>query len=693
MSSPLDPISAQEERSYKILRRIVNIIAVIVFAALFSFLGYEFYTFRVSSLDIGSHLRIQAGEEKSAFYTCETEPELVIHYHGIPSKSIRAVADKTELELKRQGIWGTLRTKLPKLKNGKHVITVIAGPYREAWAFSVDTEVPAIDLLGPKDGLATNKSSVTFYGKSKPLSHLTIKINNQTIHHDIPEDGSFKCVLPIAHGVNEIKWAIADRAGNSINGERKVICDLTPPSIEPMISSLDGTEQASPKKTGTIFSERNLVLHLSVKDLDSGIKTTSYVLDNRKPQQLEVPASKEAQEEEESETGGAGQEEASQTAPQTDPPADQTVTEPTATPLDSIPDDVPDSINDASFVQTQAPPEVSETMPDSSDDNNNAASAVVNAPIGTADDENQATATMEDRPAASQERSSAPSPTPTIKPLEKTVVKALAVKGKPLIAGAKGRSTEYTIPLNKLYDGDHTLSVTSVNGMGIANKRVLKFNVNSTDKFGEATLYLGATGEDVEELQKRLAARGYLQDGYSEGLYDEATKNAVIALQRHIGVAQDGICGPMVYGAIDKRIYVNLSQFELKLITEDEKVYTYPICIGVEEHPTPTGWFYIADMTKDPTWLPPNSEWAKDAKVIEPGPDNPLGTRWIGLDIGSIGFHGTPYPDTVGTRASHGCMRMRLADIEDLYDRVSVGTQVRIYAGDESDNMLHTYWH
>ncbi|MDO5296909.1 MAG: L,D-transpeptidase family protein [bacterium] len=681
MSAPLDPLSAQEEKSYRILRRIVNIIAVIVFTTLFAFIGYEFYTFRVSSLDIGSHLRIQAGDEKSAFYTCDTEPEVVIHYRGIPSKSITALIDKNELDLKRQGLWGTLTAKLSKLKNGKHTITVIAGPYRETWAFSVDTEVPSIDLLGPKDGLTTNKNSVTFYGKTKPFSRLSIKINEQTVQNDIPEDGNFKCVLSIGHGLNTIKWAVTDRAGNSINGERQVICDLTPPVIEPLISSLDGSEQASPKKTGTIFSERNLVLNLTVKDLDSGIKSTSYVLDGKKPQHLEVPASKEAQEEEE-------EAEAQQNADSSPEPQNLE-----STPLDAIPEDAATSIDGASFVQTQGEPsEISETMPDDPADTNNPASEVNNAPIGTRDDENQATATMEDQPAASP-IAPQPSPTPTHQPLTKTTVKALAVKGKPLIPGAKGRSTQYTIPLNKLYDGEHSLSVTSVNGMGIANKRIVKFNVNSSDKFGEATLYLGATGEDVEELQKRLAQRGYLEGTYSEGLYDEATKEAVIALQRHIGVAQDGVCGPMVYGAIDKRLYVNLSQYEVKLITEDEKIYTYPICIGVEEHPTPTGWFYIADMVKDPTWLPPNSEWAKDAKVIEPGPDNPLGTRWIGLDIGSIGFHGTPYPDTVGTRASHGCMRMRLVDIEDLYDRVSIGTQVRIFAGDESDNMLHTYWH
>ena len=680
MSAPLDSISAQEEKSYNILRKVVNVVATIVFLALFSFIGYEFYTFRVSGLDIGSHLRIKAGEETSAFYTCDTEPEIVIHYRGIPSKAIRAVADKNELTLKRQGLWGTLTAKLPKLKNGKHIITVIAGPYQESWAFSVDTEVPSIDLLGPKNGFITNKNSVTFYGKTKPHSRLTIKINEQNVHNDIPEDGKFKCVLSITHGLNTIKWNVTDRAGNSVSGEREVICDLTPPTIEPVITSLDGTEQASPKNSDTIFSERNLVLNLNVKDLDSGIKSTSYVLDGRKPQQLEIPASQEAQEEEEAEAGSSKASSPEQAEQRT-------------APLDAMPDDAATGIEDTSFVQTQSPPpEVADSMPDDPADKSDPASIVNNAPIGTTDDENQATSTIEDRPAASP-ATPQPSPTPTLKPLTKTTVKALAVKGKPLIPGAKGRSTQYTIPLNKLYDGNHTLSVTSVNGMGIANKRVVKFKVNSTDKFGEATLYLGATGEDVEELQKRLAKRGYLEGSYSEGLYDEATKEAVIALQRHIGVAQDGVCGPMVYGAIDKRIYVNLSQYELKLITEDEKVYTYPICIGVEEHPTPTGWFYIADMAKDPTWLPPNSEWAKDAKVIEPGPDNPLGTRWIGLDIGSIGFHGTPYPDTVGTRASHGCMRMRLVDIEDLYDRVSVGTQVRIYAGDESDPMLHAYWH
>lgn len=139
-------------------------------------------------------------------------------------------------------------------------------------------------------------------------------------------------------------------------------------------------------------------------------------------------------------------------------------------------------------------------------------------------------------------------------------------------------------------------------------------------------------------------------------------------------------------------IYVNLSRFEAKLVDDNDKVYTYPVCIGVHDYPTPTGLFYVAEKVKDPTWVPPNSEWAKDSKPIEAGPSNPLGTRWIGLNNGAIGFHGTTAPWSVGTRASHGCMRMLRADVEKLYDQVKVGAQVRIFNGDEDNTALQHYW-
>ncbi len=75
---------------------------------------------------------------------------------------------------------------------------------------------------------------------------------------------------------------------------------------------------------------------------------------------------------------------------------------------------------------------------------------------------------------------------------------------------------------------------------------------------------------------------------------------------------------------------------------------------------------------------PPNSSWAKGLGPIPPGPGNPLGTRWMGTSAPFVGIHGTPADSTIGTRASHGCIRMHIHDAEALYDQVVVGMPVHI---------------
>jgi len=81
---------------------------------------------------------------------------------------------------------------------------------------------------------------------------------------------------------------------------------------------------------------------------------------------------------------------------------------------------------------------------------------------------------------------------------------------------------------------------------------------------------------------------------------------------------------------------------------------------------------------RNPWWRPPDSDWAKDAKPIPPGPGNPLGTRWMGLDAAAVGIHGTPDAASIGYSASHGCIRMRVPEAEWLFEQVEIGTPVVI---------------
>lgn len=130
---------------------------------------------------------------------------------------------------------------------------------------------------------------------------------------------------------------------------------------------------------------------------------------------------------------------------------------------------------------------------------------------------------------------------------------------------------------------------------------------------------------------------------------------------------------------------VTISKNDLKLRLWQPKngkataVRTFRIAVGAPAYPTPRGRFTIVDKQRNPWWYPPDSPWAEGQDPVPPGPGNPLGTRWMGLDRDAIGIHGTPNAGSLGTYASHGCVRMEIGSAEWLFDRVSVGTPVLIH--------------
>ncbi len=107
-------------------------------------------------------------------------------------------------------------------------------------------------------------------------------------------------------------------------------------------------------------------------------------------------------------------------------------------------------------------------------------------------------------------------------------------------------------------------------------------------------------------------------------------------------------------------------------------VKRFTVATGQAAYPTPLGDYEIIIKERDPTWNPPDSDWAKDAKPIPPGPGNPLGTRWMGISSPAVGIHGTPDAASLGYSASHGCIRMAIPDAEWLFEHVEVGTPVFI---------------
>ena len=105
---------------------------------------------------------------------------------------------------------------------------------------------------------------------------------------------------------------------------------------------------------------------------------------------------------------------------------------------------------------------------------------------------------------------------------------------------------------------------------------------------------------------------------------------------------------------------------------------TFKVATGQSQYPTPLGRWTIVVKWRNPWWYPPKSPWAAGAKPIPPGPGNPLGTRWMGLDAPGVGMHGTPDAASIGYSASHGCIRMYVPDAEWLFDQVHLGTPVFI---------------
>ena len=121
------------------------------------------------------------------------------------------------------------------------------------------------------------------------------------------------------------------------------------------------------------------------------------------------------------------------------------------------------------------------------------------------------------------------------------------------------------------------------------------------------------------------------------------------------------------------------STYTLRLWEDLKLAKTYTVAVGQEGLETPEGLYHIQDKQVEPTWHVPESDWAGSlaGQSIPPGPSNPLKARWMGIFEGA-GIHGTEETSSLGTAASHGCVRMAIPDVEELYDRVEVGTPIYI---------------
>ncbi len=119
--------------------------------------------------------------------------------------------------------------------------------------------------------------------------------------------------------------------------------------------------------------------------------------------------------------------------------------------------------------------------------------------------------------------------------------------------------------------------------------------------------------------------------------------------------------------------------FTLRLWKHLKLAKSYTVAVGQEGLETPEGLYHIQEKQENPSWHVPDSAWAGDlaGQVIPPGPEDPIKARWMAIFEGA-GIHGTEETESLGTAASHGCVRMSIPDVIELYPQVEVGTPIYI---------------
>jgi lipoprotein-anchoring transpeptidase ErfK/SrfK len=196
----------------------------------------------------------------------------------------------------------------------------------------------------------------------------------------------------------------------------------------------------------------------------------------------------------------------------------------------------------------------------------------------------------------------------------------------------------------------------------------------------------------AKDATVKISADGVNTSPGVEGLAIQAS-----TLHRQIGAAITSTSAPRTFVAhtrhtqpkvttadlkrkYDTVIVVNRGQFRLRLFKGLKPKQTFGIAVGQVGLETPAGQYTIANKAINPAWHVPNSPWAgKLAGKVIPGndPTNPIKARWLGIYDG-VGIHGTADDASIGSNASHGCIRMHIPDVEKLYDEVPVGSAVYI---------------
>jgi lipoprotein-anchoring transpeptidase ErfK/SrfK len=148
---------------------------------------------------------------------------------------------------------------------------------------------------------------------------------------------------------------------------------------------------------------------------------------------------------------------------------------------------------------------------------------------------------------------------------------------------------------------------------------------------------------------------------------------AVVVVVSACGVTRAAAEETAVVTPVTRRLVVSIPDRRMAVVENDRVVEVYTVAVGAPSTPSPVGVFTIVTRITHPTYYRPG-------KVVAPGPHNPLGTRWMGLNLKGYGIHGTDKPQSIGQAKSQGCIRLRNSDVERLFDRVRAGDVVELHA-------------
>lgn len=220
-----------------------------------------------------------------------------------------------------------------------------------------------------------------------------------------------------------------------------------------------------------------------------------------------------------------------------------------------------------------------------------------------------------------------------------------------------------------------TLSADLAYSQSAINKFVRQIAADLDRKPRDASVDPGADELEVVASQPGRKVR--------DNRLERQLRDAVVGSDRTVTVHVHETKPEVTTTAVAQRYpsYLTLDRgsFTLRLWEDLKLTRTYTVAVGQEGLETPEGLYEIQAKEENPIWHVPESDWAGDlaGQTIPPGPSNPIKARWMAIYEGA-GIHGTEETASLGSAASHGCVRMAIPDVEELYDQVEVGTPIFI---------------